>query len=293
MELNRRDFLIGTVAAIGAATISDGTSHARDRQGPDGEGVAAALTYEIYALKWAGPVPRKLAVVLWWEDWDKNTEMNYYVWAIKGKDEIIVVDTGSYLSLANQRKLTYYVNPVEVLGSIGANKTNVKKVIITHCHWDHLAGIEMFLQAFPEAVFYIQEKEFDFWTNNPIAKRAPFAKVTDEKTIKALAQLGGTPRLQQIPGDAEIMPGIELILAPGHTTGLQAVAVNTVKGTAIVASDCAFVHESFEQDIPNSVITDLVAWMGSFDKLRAKASSIDLIFPGHDVRMFDGFSQGG
>ncbi len=107
----------------------------------------------------------------------------------------------------------------------------------------------------------------------------------------ALSQLEGTPHLQQISGDAKIMPGIELILAPGHTTGLQAVAVNTVKGTAIVASDCAFVHESFQQDIPNSVITDLVAWMGSFDKLRAKASSIDMIFPGHDVRMLNNYPK--
>jgi len=287
MALSRRDFLVGSVVALGAAAMGERVSRARDGQKYEVESTNTAPTYEIYALKWAGPVPRKLAVVLWWEDWNKDTEMNYYVWAIKGKDEIIVVDTGSYLSLADERRLTHYVNPIEMLASFGASKTNVKKVIITHCHWDHLAGIEMFSQAFPEAVFYIQKKEFDFWTKNPIAKRAPFAKVTVEKSIRAISQMEGTPRLRLISGDAKIMPGIELMLTPGHTIGLQAVAVNTVKGTAIVASDCGFVRESFEQDIPNSVITDLVAWMGSFDKLRAKASSIDLIFPGHDVRMLN------
>ena len=87
------------------------------------------------------------------------------------------------------------------------------------------------------------------------------------------------------------MPGIQVILAPGHTIGLQAVAVNTSKGTAIVASDCSHVHENLVQDIPSCLITDLIAWMESFDKLRAKASSIDLIFPGHDVKMLTDFPK--
>lgn len=183
------------------------------------------------------------------------------------------------------------MNPVEVLATIGADATNVKKVIITHLHWDHLSGIETLLQPFPEAVFYVQETEFDFWIKNPVAKRAPFLKVSDEASKKALAELEGTSRLKRLSGDTKIMPGIEVLLAPGHTIGLQTVAVNTSKGTAIVASDCAHVHESFVTDIPSCLITDMIAWMKSFDKLRAKAASIDLIFPGHDVIMHNNFPK--
>ena len=67
--------------------------------------------------------------------------------------------------------------------------------------------------------------------------------------------------------------------------------MNTPKGTAIVASDCAHVHESFVTDIPSCLITDMIVWMESFDKVRAKASSIDLIFPGHDVKMLNDFPK--
>lgn len=290
MELKRRDFLIGSVAAMGAVAAGEGISSARDRQ-PNPEAVEPVPAYEIYALKYAGPATGKLALLLWMEGWDTDVDRNYYVWAIKGKNEIMVVDTGCGVTLASQRKLKDFVNPVDLLEKIGANKTNVKKIFVTHLHWDHAGGFEMFLQAFPEAVLYVQRKEFDFWTKNPIAKRAPFAKVSDERTITALAQLEGTPRLQQLSGDAEIMPGIEVVLAPGHTIGLQAIGVNTPKGTAIVASDCAHVHESFLQDIPSCLITDLIAWMESFDRLRAKASSIDLIFPGHDIKMLNDFPK--
>jgi len=291
MELNRREFLIGSVAAMGVAAVGEGISAERVQQGPNAKVVESASTYEIYALKYAGPVPGKLALLLWMEGWDKDADRNYYVWAIKGKDEIMVVDTGCGLTLASQRKLTNFVSPIDLLASIGANKTNVKKVFVSHFHWDHLGGINMFLEAFPEAVFYVQKKEFDFWMKNPISKRAPFLKVSDEESKKVFAALEGTPRLQQLSGDTPIMPGIEILLTPGHTTGLQAVAVNTPKGTAIVASDCAHVHESFVQDIPSCLITDMVVWMESFDKVRAKASSIDLIFPGHDVKMFNDFPK--
>jgi glyoxylase-like metal-dependent hydrolase (beta-lactamase superfamily II) len=251
----------------------------------------AAPTYEIYALKYAGPMRSKLAFMLWMEGWDTDVDRNCYLWAIRGEDEVIVVDAGSSSSLASQRGLKNYSNPVEVLARIGANSTNVRKVILTHCHWDHLSGIELLLQAFPEAVFYVQQKEFDFWVRNPIARRAPFLKVSDEVSIKALGRLEGTPRLQQLSGDTKIMPGIETLLAPGHTIGLQAVAVNTSKGTAIVASDCGHIHENFVRDIPSCLITDMIAWMETFDKLRAKASSIDLIFPGHDASMHNNFRK--
>ena len=94
-----------------------------------------------------------------------------------------------------------------------------------------------------------------------------------------------------VHGDQEIMPGIELLLTTGHTIGLQSVAVNTAKGTAIVASDCAHIAKSFKEDNPGSLITDMIAWMKSYDKLRAKASSIELIFPGHDALMLQNYPK--
>jgi hypothetical protein len=35
----------------------------------------------------------------------------------------------------------------------------------------------------------------------------------------------------------------------------------------------------------------MIAWLKSYDKLRAKASSIDLIFPGHDVIMLQNYPK--
>ena len=291
MKLNRREFLKSSVVVLGAATVSKEISSLFSQKGSVAEATGSTAVYEIYALKYAGPLRRKLAVSLSQTGWDEEIDINMYLWAIKGKEEFILVDTGGSPSLAAKRQLKNYVNPLDILARIGANSQNVNKVIITHLHWDHVGGVETFPKAFPKTTLYLQEIEFNFWLKDPMAKRNPFFRTWDGPAFKAFAALEGTDRLVLVRGDQEIMPGIELLLTPGHTIGLQSVAVNTAKGTAIVASDCAHIARSFKDDNPSSLITDLVAWMKSYDKLRAKASSIDLIFPGHDALMLTNYPK--
>jgi hypothetical protein len=35
----------------------------------------------------------------------------------------------------------------------------------------------------------------------------------------------------------------------------------------------------------------MIAWMKTYDKIRAKASSMDLIFPGHDVALLEDYPR--
>ena len=289
MVLNRREFLKGSGAVWGTAVLGAGLSTLTARGGPVAEAAGPAPMYEIYALKYAGPFTRKLAYALYGKGWDENIEINYYIWAIKGKDEFIVVDTGCGLTGAKQRKLSPYINPVEVLTRIGVDGSNVRKVIMTHMHFDHVGGMEMFPAAFPKATFYVQKKEYDFWIKNPFSKRAQFNR--DEVALKAMADLEGTDRLALICGDQKIIPGIEVLLAPGHTPGLQAVAVNTAKGTAFVASDLSPIHRALREDLTGSVYTDLISSLASYDKIKARATSIDLIFVGHDAKLFTDFPK--
>jgi len=247
----------------------------------------ATPTYEIYALKYAGPLIRPASMVTWFQDMDKTTEINYYIFAIRGGDETIIVDCGCAPKLASERNLNGYVNPAEVLRRINIDAKKVRHVVATHIHFDHISGVELF----PRATIYVQEKEFLFWIKNPIAKRAPFMHTTDPVGNRYLAKLEGTKRLKLIRGDKKILPGIELLLAPGHTIGLQVVAVNTARGTAIVGSDAAHLFSSFRTDIPSAIITDMISWMKSYDKIKAKASSPALLFPGHDLALLENYPK--
>lgn len=238
-------------------------------------------TYEIYAVKFAGPVSSSMAMVLWNTEWDKKIERNYYIWFLRGNDEILIVDCGITPSLARDRQILNYVNPTEILAKFGIEASKVKKLLITHMHFDHISGIELF----PSATFYLQEKEFNFWVKDPIAKKPPFLRVSDPVGNAYLAKLEGTGRLVLLSGDHEVSPGVELLLAPGHTPGLQAISVNTARGKAILGSDSAHIFKNYEEEIPSCFITDMVAWMRTYDSLKSKVSSPDLLFPGHDIEM--------
>lgn len=244
-------------------------------------------TYEIYALKYAGPFTRPASMVHWFQDLDKTIQINYYIFVIRGGAEIVLVDCGCRPKLAKERDLAGYVNPVDALKRIDIDANRIRYLIATHVHFDHIGGLELF----PEATIFIQKKEFDFWIKDPMSKRAPFLHVTDPVANDYLGKLEGDKRLHLIQGDEEILPGIQLLLCPGHTIGLQTVAVNTEKGKAIIGSDSAHTFYSYRTDIPNAIITDMIEWMKSYDKMRAQASSIDLIFPGHDTALLDKYPK--
>ncbi|MGA2955813.1 MAG: N-acyl homoserine lactonase family protein [Thermodesulfobacteriota bacterium] len=247
----------------------------------------ATPTYEIYALKYGGPFTRPASMINWFQDMDKNIQINYYIFAIRGGGETVVVDCGVDPQLAKARNLAGYVSPAEVLKRIDIDAQKVKYLVVSHIHFDHISGIKLF----PRATIFIQEKEYNFWMKNPIARRAPFLHVTDSAANRYLARLEGKKRLRLIRGDKKILPGIELLLAPGHTIGLQAVAVNTAKGTAIVGSDLAHSFSSYRTDIPSAIITDMIVWMKSYDKIKAKVSSPDLLFPGHDLALLENYPR--
>jgi len=249
--------------------------------------VEAKPVYEIYAVKYAGPLYGSVALAFWNTDWEKKMERNYYIWVVKGNGEALVVDCGVAPALAKELEIPGYVNPVDALARVEVDASKVEKVMVTHIHFDHVSGIELF----PGATFYVQEKEFNFWIKDPIAKKPPFFRTSDPVGNAYLARLEGTERLVLVKGDKEIVPGIELLLAPGHTPGLQVVAVNTAKGTAILGSDCAHLFRNYEEEIPSCFIVDMVAWMKTYDKVKSKVSSLDLLFPGHDTKMLTDYPK--
>jgi glyoxylase-like metal-dependent hydrolase (beta-lactamase superfamily II) len=293
--LNRRDFLkkslkTGTTV-VGAGALIEAASKGLNRRQPFAEAAGPEPEYEIYAAKYGGPLFRKVAIVLWNVGWDEDGPINYYVWAIKAKGgEITLVDTGPSPAQGAARKVPGFVDPIDVVARIGATADSVSRVVITHMHWDHVGNIGGYLRAFPKAKFYVQRREFDFCVKNPVSQRKPIVVVFDPMANKIVGDLERSDRLAIVDGDVNLAPGIDLLFAPGHTLGLQVVRVNTAKGPAIVGSDCAHVFRGYREDNPSVFIMDMPAWIQTFDKVKSKAA-IDLIFPGHDVFMDQGYPK--
>lgn len=243
--------------------------------------------YEIYAVKFAGPFSSSGAFLMWMKDWETVCERNYYFWCLKSSNRTILVDAGVSPRLAGEKTLAGYLDPVRVLEGIDVYPDDVHQVILTHLHWDHVDGITQF----PHAKIYVQRAERDFWLYDDMALRSPFTFFLNEQSRHNLKSADDEGRLTAINGDQEILPGIKCLLAPGHSIALQAVAVNTHKGIAILGSDCAHLFRNYEQEWPSALIIDMVAWVNSLEKLKSSASLPELLFPGHDPLMTSNYSE--
>ena len=246
-------------------------------------------TYEVFALKYAGPFDRKLAMTLFNTGWAEDIAINYYTWAIRAKSgETTLVDTGT--GKVWGPKFKGFFPPEQLVARLGIKPEQVTKIVITHMHFDHVGGGAEFAEMFPDAKFYVQKKEFDFWINSPLSQRAVFKSLQNPDANKAFAELAKGPRVIEVDGDNVIGPDMQLLLAPGHTPGLQAVLIPTSRGQTIVGSDSAYLFRSFKEDVPSSLITNLPIWLETYDKLRSNAP-VENIFPGHDSKMLTDFPK--
>jgi glyoxylase-like metal-dependent hydrolase (beta-lactamase superfamily II) len=155
-----------------------------------------------------------------------------YLWYIEGTKQNIVVDTGmtaEMLKNANVPGLSTGVIHIQTLeeglGKYGLKPEDIDLVIMTHCHVDHIP----LAHKFRNAKFLVQQAELDYH------RTPPPAPVDPRPCPKELLD---TLNWEVVNGDYQIEEGIKVLLTPGHTPGGQSVAVDTVKGVAILDSLC-------------------------------------------------------
>ena len=111
------------------------------------------------------------------------------------------------------------------LAAAGVKPEQITMVILTHGHGDHFGGLldaKTMKPSFPQAKHFIHRREFDFWTgSSPDLSALPFPDDAKRKAIKgAQTYLNALKDRWQfiVPGD-KLLPGLELLDAPGHTPG--------------------------------------------------------------------------
>ncbi len=280
--IDRRDFVKSLSVAVGATALAGANPVMAQSS-------TTKNIYEVFALKYAGPFDRKLAMLLFNTGWSDDLAINYYIWAIRAKNgETTLVDTGTGKVWGPRFK--GFFPPQDMVARLGIKPEQVTRIVVTHMHFDHIGGGAEFAQIFPAAKFYVQKKEFDFWINSPLSRRAAYKALQNPDANRAFAELAKGPRVVQVDGDEVIGPDMQLLLAPGHTTGLQAILLPTAKGRTIVGSDSAHLFRSFQEDVPSGLITNLPIWLETYDKLRSKAP-VENMFPGHDAKMLTDFPK--
>ncbi len=142
-----------------------------------------------------------------------------------------VVDTGRHLVLLDtgngpQQGASTVGRVAENMRAAGIDPARVTHVVLTHFHPDHINGLTTAegAAAFPNAELAVSEAEWRFWTDEAAASRAPegmrplFANVGNR-----FRPYGG--KVRQLADGAEVVPGVRLLAAHGHTPGHSIVHV--------------------------------------------------------------------
>src|ERR1700744_6757125 len=90
--------------------------------------------YEIYALRYATMSPRTPHLNFLVPDPHDTTasDLDYFVWLIRGNGRDILVDTGFNALEAGLRNRKLTLNPVDALARFGVGAEAVRDVVVTH-----------------------------------------------------------------------------------------------------------------------------------------------------------------
>ncbi len=107
------------------------------------------VPYEIYAIKYGERIGTRGGMFVYGDPHDVPMAMDYFVWAARNPERTIVIDVGYAREEGEKRGRTFLRCPTEGLRLIGIEASEVKDVIITHMHYDHVGNLD----AFPERTF--------------------------------------------------------------------------------------------------------------------------------------------
>ena len=209
------------------------------------------------------------------------------IWPVRmAGGRVLVVDAGFYRDkFLQQWKPSDYVTPSEALRtSLGIAPEEVTDVVITHVHWDHADGADLF----PRARIWIQREEFEHHIGE---QGAVLDRAIDRDVAAMLFKLKQDGRVQLIDGDdREIAPGIRVYTGGKHTFASQYVGVATRGGTVVIASDNAYLYENLEKQRAIAQTLDPSANLAAQKRMATLGA---LIVPGHDPAVFSRFPAAG
>jgi glyoxylase-like metal-dependent hydrolase (beta-lactamase superfamily II) len=233
--------------------------------------------YEVYAVKYAHHERRASENFIGGDPHDGPMPLDYFVWLVRGAGREVVVDTGFSAAVAAKRGRQHLRCPSEGLRLLGVNAAEVKDVVVTHLHYDHVGNFELF----PGAVLHLQDLEMRYATGRYMCHDC-FRGAFEVEDVVGMVRRVYDGRVRFHDGDAELFPGISLHLIGGHTMGMQVVRVRTRRGAVVLASDASHFYANMTESRPFPIVWSVADMVEGYRRLRELAESPEHIIPGHD-----------
>ncbi|HEY4217702.1 MAG TPA: N-acyl homoserine lactonase family protein [Gemmatimonadaceae bacterium] len=280
---------IARAAACVAALLVVGCGgRAAVNTGSGSAAMAATTKYNVYAVRYGTLPAYKVSGLVVGADTSRRLDIAMMVWLIQAPGRNILLDAGFHRDdLIKRYHPTDYMTPAQAVAKTGVQADQVTDLIISHIHWDHLDGIDLF----PKARIWIQKDEFNYYVDSAGNQKNRTIDAGDAKLLAAAAREG---RVELVPGDGvEIIPGISVYTGGKHTFASQFASVQTTSGTVVLASDNMYLYENEDKHVPIAQSLDKDSNLRTQDRMKAMASAPRLLIPGHDPLVFVRFPNPG
>lgn len=252
---------------------------------------ASTPEYRIEAIRYA-TVPRfPVSALVVGASEDERLDIAMVIWLIRGNGHVVLLDSGFHRSEWFERfTIEDYMRPDSAIARAGVAPTEVTDVVISHAHWDHMGGIDLF----PEATLWIQEEEFGYYTGAAWQEGGRHGGI-DPADIVHLVRRNTRGEVRLIPGDGvEILPGIRVYTGGRHTYASQYIRVDSAP-PYVLASDNCYLYRNLRERAPVATFTpaDGAANLAALDRMQRLAGSPDRVVPGHDFQQFERFPTQG
>lgn len=240
-------------------------------------------TYEVLAIKYGHHAPRTAAMnFIDGDPHQASQPLDFYVWALIGKERTVIVDTGFDEAMAKKRERQIMRPVTEALRAVGIAPDKVSDVVITHLHYDHCGNYD----AFPNAKYHLQDCEMAFATGRCMCDEK-LRVAFEAEDVTALVRKVFSGRVAYHDGEGQIAPGITVHHIGGHSKGLQAVRVKTARGDLVLASDATHLYEHLETAKVFPITYSAEDAIKGYAKLKQLAPSLKHIVPGHDPKVLE------
>jgi glyoxylase-like metal-dependent hydrolase (beta-lactamase superfamily II) len=254
-------------------------------------GWAAGPEYSIEAIRYANSPADSVADLVIGAPKSEKVDTVYVLWLIRGGGRNILFDSGFHRERwFKEWTIKDYMRPDEAVRLAGVKPDEVTDVVISHAHWDHMGGIDLF----PKAVVWIQKDEFRYYTQDAWQPGGDHGGI-DPDDVQQLVRLNTEGRLRLVDGDnVEIFPGIRAYTGARHTFASQYLRVD---GTPpfVLASDSVYLYRNLAEHKPSATFSeaDYPANLLNQERMIKLAGSPDRVVPGHDALQFQKFTTHG